>query len=72
MAQRANLLVAELLDTELIGEGAIDTYTHARDYLLTVRRLLGVCRGITRCVRGRGDLLRLFGVGLIDVLVMIF
>ncbi|XP_036336326.1 protein arginine N-methyltransferase 7 isoform X2 [Rhagoletis pomonella] len=35
MPQRANLLVAELLDTELIGEGAISIYNHAHDELLT-------------------------------------
>ncbi|XP_054733207.1 protein arginine N-methyltransferase 7 [Anastrepha obliqua] len=35
MPQRANLLVAELLDTELIGEGAIGIYNHAHDELLT-------------------------------------
>ncbi|KAK3862916.1 hypothetical protein Pcinc_031254 [Petrolisthes cinctipes] len=40
LEQRANLLVAELLDTELIGEGAIDTYRHARDNLLTEDALL--------------------------------
>ncbi|XP_020808100.1 protein arginine N-methyltransferase 7 [Drosophila serrata] len=35
MPQKANLLVAELLDTELIGEGAISIYNHAHDELLT-------------------------------------
>lgn len=35
MPQRANMLVAELLDTELIGEGAISIYNHAHDELLT-------------------------------------
>ncbi|ALC41773.1 Art7 [Drosophila busckii] len=35
MTQRANLLVAELLDTELIGEGAIGIYNHAHKELLT-------------------------------------
>ncbi|KAH8402142.1 hypothetical protein KR009_010012 [Drosophila setifemur] len=35
MPQKANLLVAELLDTELIGEGAIGIYNHAHDELLT-------------------------------------
>ncbi|BFG05806.1 protein arginine N-methyltransferase 7 [Drosophila madeirensis] len=35
MPQRANLLVAELLDTELIGEGAISIYNHAHAELLT-------------------------------------
>ena len=36
MEHRANLLVTEVFDTELIGEGAIETFRHARDYLLTV------------------------------------
>ncbi|KAH8355203.1 hypothetical protein KR093_008296 [Drosophila rubida] len=35
MPHKANLLVAELLDTELIGEGAISIYNHAHDQLLT-------------------------------------
>lgn len=34
MKQKANLLVTEVFDTELIGEGAISTYTHAHDNLL--------------------------------------
>lgn len=33
--RRANVLVAELLDTELIGEGALLTYNHAHENLLT-------------------------------------
>ena len=36
MSQRANLLVTEVFDTELIGEGAISTYTHAHEHLLQV------------------------------------
>ena len=35
MAERANVLVTEVFDTELIGEGAIGTFTHALDCLLT-------------------------------------
>ncbi|KAH8305910.1 hypothetical protein KR018_003205 [Drosophila ironensis] len=35
LPRRANLLVAELLDTELIGEGAIGIYNHAHEALLT-------------------------------------
>lgn len=35
MQQRANLLVTEVFDTELIGEGAIDIFNHAHDELLT-------------------------------------
>lgn len=34
MPCRANLLVTEVFDTELIGEGAISTYTHAHEHLL--------------------------------------
>ncbi|XP_064110806.1 protein arginine N-methyltransferase 7-like isoform X2 [Macrobrachium nipponense] len=40
MERKANLLVAEVFDTELIGEGAIETYRHARDFLLTEDALL--------------------------------
>ncbi|KAK3086794.1 hypothetical protein FSP39_023581 [Pinctada imbricata] len=34
MPHRANILVTEVFDTELIGEGAIGTYTHAHTHLL--------------------------------------
>jgi len=33
--KRANILVTEVFDTELIGEGAIATFRHALDHLLT-------------------------------------
>jgi len=33
--KRANILVTEVFDTELIGEGAISTFRHALDHLLT-------------------------------------
>ena len=36
MPQRANILVTEVFDTELIGEGAIGTFTHAHKELLEV------------------------------------
>ncbi|CAH8575151.1 unnamed protein product [Schistosoma turkestanicum] len=35
MPYKANVLVAELFDTELIGEGALETYRHAAEHLLT-------------------------------------
>uniref|UniRef100_A0A183A120 Protein arginine N-methyltransferase n=1 Tax=Echinostoma caproni TaxID=27848 RepID=A0A183A120_9TREM len=35
LPQRANLLVAELVDTELIGEACLSTYKHAAESLLT-------------------------------------
>lgn len=35
MEERANVLVTEVFDTELIGEGAIATFTHALENLLT-------------------------------------
>lgn len=34
MWQRANILVTEVFDTELIGEGAIQTFNHAHEHLL--------------------------------------
>lgn len=34
LEQRANILVAEVFDTELIGEGAINTYNHAHQHLM--------------------------------------
>jgi type III protein arginine methyltransferase len=34
MEQKANILVAEVFDTELIGEGAIKTYNHALENLM--------------------------------------
>lgn len=36
MAVRANILVTEVFDTELIGEGAIGTFRHALKHLLEV------------------------------------
>ena len=46
MERRANILVTEVFDTELIGEGAIGTYNHANTHLLTEDRLVvpGVAR----------------------------
>lgn len=34
LPQRANILVTEVFDTELIGEGAIETFNHAHKHLL--------------------------------------
>lgn len=39
MEFRANILVTEVFDTELIGEGAIGTFRHALEHLLEVRLL---------------------------------
>ena len=36
LPEKANILVAEVFDTELIGEGAVPTYLHAHEYLLEV------------------------------------
>lgn len=36
MPEKANILVTEVFDTELIGEGAINTFTHAHRELLQV------------------------------------
>ena len=37
MSSRANILVTEVFDTELIGEGALLTFTHAHKNLLEVK-----------------------------------
>ena len=39
MLCRANILVTELFDTELIGEGALPSYEHAHRHLMQVRAL---------------------------------
>lgn len=36
MPSRANILVTEVFDTELIGEGALSTFQHAHKVLLDV------------------------------------
>lgn len=36
MEKRANILVTEVFDTDLIGEGAIETFRHANAHLLEV------------------------------------
>ena len=38
LKQKANILVSEVFDTELIGEGAIHTFNHAFKNLLTVSK----------------------------------
>lgn len=37
MQKKANILVTEVFDTELIGEGALLTFRHAHEALLEVR-----------------------------------
>lgn len=39
MERRANILVTEVFDTELIGEGALSTFHHAHKFLLEVSLL---------------------------------
>lgn len=39
MPCRANILVTEVFDTELIGEGALVTFAHAHKHLLEVCQL---------------------------------
>lgn len=34
LKEKANILITELFDTELIGEGAIESYNHAHKYLM--------------------------------------
>lgn len=36
MQTKANILITELFDTELIGEGALPSYEHAHQYLVQV------------------------------------
>lgn len=36
MPSRANILVTEVFDTELIGEGALLTFAHAHSHLMEV------------------------------------
>lgn len=42
MPKRANILVTEVFDTELIGEGALSTFRHAHEVLLEVTPSLHV------------------------------
>ncbi|VDD75783.1 unnamed protein product [Mesocestoides corti] len=44
LPRKANVLVAELFDTELIGEGALETYRHAAEHLLTPDAILIPCK----------------------------
>lgn len=39
MQEKANILVTELFDTELIGEGALPSYEHAHLHLVQVRAI---------------------------------
>lgn len=41
MQLKANILITELFDTELIGEGALPSYEHAHQNLVQVRFCLG-------------------------------
>ena len=40
MRERANILVTEMFDTELIGEAALSTFQHAHQELLKVRTIV--------------------------------
>ena len=42
MEKRANILVTEVFDTELIGEGALPTFHHSHEHLLEVSKVLGL------------------------------
>lgn len=58
METRANILVTEVFDTELIGEGAISTFTHALQFLLEVLPLLCSYNGVERFLCTLTDLVR--------------
>lgn len=40
MKSRANILITEVFDTELIGEGALSTFKHAQEFLLDEDRIV--------------------------------
>ena len=42
MVSKANILVSEVFDTELIGEGALVTFAHAHKHLLEVGIILNL------------------------------
>ena len=46
MKERANILVTEVFDTELIGEAAIATFNHAHRHLLTRDCIVVPCEAI--------------------------
>lgn len=43
MQMKANILITELFDTELIGEGALPSYEHAHQNLVQVGVCVCVC-----------------------------
>ncbi|XP_032687508.1 protein arginine N-methyltransferase 7 [Odontomachus brunneus] len=45
MPKRANILVTEVFDTELIGEGALSTFRHAHEVLLEDNSIVVPCSG---------------------------
>lgn len=50
MLKRANILVTEVFDTELIGEGALSTFRHAHEVLLEVTSSLHVILLVQRYI----------------------
>ena len=51
MSERCNILVSEVFDSELIGEGAIETFSHAKRELLVVRGGEGGREGREECFK---------------------
>ncbi|KAL7641061.1 UNVERIFIED_CONTAM: hypothetical protein RMT77_008198 [Armadillidium vulgare] len=62
MPRRANLLVTEVFDTELIGEGAIETYSHAIKNLLTPDALFVPAEGTVYAQVISSDLIRKWNI----------
>ncbi|GAB6024738.1 Protein arginine n-methyltransferase [Chamberlinius hualienensis] len=58
MDERATILVTEVFDTELIGEGAISTFNHAHEYLLEQGCLVIPSRATVYCQIVDSKLLR--------------
>lgn len=50
MQERANILVTELFDTELIGEGALPSYEHAHMHLVKVKNSRKLQLNILLCL----------------------
>lgn len=50
MQMKANILITELFDTELIGEGALPSYEHAHQNLVQVRVCVCVCINVQMCL----------------------
>lgn len=58
LEHKANILVSEVFDTELIGEGAIETFNHANEHLLEDDAIVIPCSARVYCQVIESDLLQ--------------